>query len=276
MIQPLVSRPPYGNGKGSRMPKAVAELPQGAPADRGLALDSDIPGTRTFVKPVNDLREQDPKDESIYRVEGPDDLGKEQSRPDEIDHSRAEPSYNGLGEADNSKTKYPYRDGYPNTHNASATFVAQLWLLNKAPTRIWSGQKVVVATTRDDILSGLDAKFKQRSLMCSATLKRADIKNLRWVFSVDCGHGPKAVKLKAIRTGNIVQFGKLDLELSCSCPAWRWLGPEYHAKSESFMLGSPIGTASTPDIRDPERDNRVCKHVAAALSVTQNWQVPKK
>jgi hypothetical protein len=107
-------------------------------------------------------------------------------------------------------------------------------------------------------------------------LKRADIANLRWIFSVDCGNGPKVVKLSAIRKGNITKFSKLELELSCSCPAWRWLGPEFHAKGEDFLLGKPIGTASTPDIRDPERDNRVCKHVAAALSVARGWEIPKQ
>jgi hypothetical protein len=102
-----------------------------------------------------------------------------------------------------------------------------------------------------------------------------DLKNLRWIFSVDCGHGPKAVKIKAVPKGKNRKFSALDLELSCSCPAWQWLGPEYHAKREKFLLKPQSGTASTPDIRDPERDNRVCKHVAAALALTRHWEIPK-
>lgn len=256
-------------------PRAVAELPSGSPGGKGISLDPGIPGSSTFTKPVDDIREPDNKDESMYRVEGPDDLGKKQTVPDEIDHSDAHPSFNGLGKPDPvTKTKYPYRDGVPNAHNAA--FVAELWRLSSAPTRqIRPLDGIKVATTSDEILSGLDADFSHRAKSCTASLKRADIGNMRWIFAVDCGNGPKAVKIKASRPGNVSQFGKLDLELSCSCPAWQWLGPEYHAKSDSYMLAPQVGTASTPNIKDPERDNRVCKHVAAVLSFTKSWEVPK-
>lgn len=274
MKQPLVTRPPYGEGR-SRTPLAVAELPQGAPADRGLSLDEGL-GPKTFTKPLDDKVEHPKKDESIYRVDNPRDMAKDQGRLEiNEDNADASISYNGLGEDVSPKTKYPYRDGIPNAHNASARFVAALWELESAPTRILAAlTNVRVAATSDEILAGLDLKFQQRAKQCQATLKRADIKNLRWIFSVDCGNGPKAVKLSAIRKGNVVRFGKLDLELSCSCPAWRWLGPEYHAVQNQYQLSTPRGTASTPDIRDPERDNKVCKHVAAVLGVTRNWQIP--
>jgi hypothetical protein len=52
------------------------------------------------------------------------------------------------------------------------------------------------------------------------------------------------------------------------------LGPEHHAKSEGYLDGRPKGTASSPDIKDPERQNRVCKHVAAVLSFIRGWDVP--
>jgi hypothetical protein len=270
----LVSRPPYGEGK-SRTQIAVAELPSGGPAHKGLPLDSGIPGSSTFTKPVDDIRKPEPKDESIYRVEGPDDLGKDQTTPDSIDHSHASPSFNtGKPSEEGGKTKYPYRDEVPNAHNAS--FVAELWKLEGARTRIVeASDKVRVASTSDEILTGLDSEFARRAKKCSATLKRADLKNLRWIFSVNCGNGPRAVKIKALPKAQNRAFAKLDLELSCSCPAWQWLGPEYHAKGEAYQLGPLAGTASTPNIRDPERDNRVCKHVAAALHVTRSWEIPK-
>jgi hypothetical protein len=183
----------------------------------------------------------------------------------------------GYGDGATDKTKYPYRDGIPNAHNASAAFVTALYLLESAPSRLFSALgEVRVASTADQILSGLDPQTQQKASKCSAILKRADIKNLRWVFAVDCGNGVKAVKLKAMRPkGQVTTFGKLDLELTCSCPAWKWLGPEFHAKREKYLLDKPQGTASTPDVRDPERDNRVCKHVAAVLSLTRGWTIPK-
>ena len=274
MGSPLVSRPPYGEGT-SRTPVAVAELPTGTPGGKGISLDPGIPGTTTYVKPVDDVRTPDPKDESIYRVESPDDLTKDQTVPDGIDHSKAKPSFNGLGKPDpDNKTKYPYRDGIPNAHNAS--FVAEMWKLEGARVATIQGsEKVKVASNAEQILSGLDRKFQERADKCSAQVKRADIKNLRWIFSVDCGNGPKAVKIKALPKGRSKKFSNLDLELSCSCPAWQWLGPEFHAKTETYGLGKPVGTASTPNIRDPERDNRVCKHVACALAATRNWEIPR-
>jgi hypothetical protein len=158
----------------------------------------------------------------------------------------------------------------------------ELWKLEGAAVRTLTAstpfgvyELARTAATREQILTGLDAEFKERSQKCTASLKRADIPRLRWIFAVDCGNGPKAVKVRALPKGKSRAFAKLDLELSCSCKAWQWLGPEYHAKSESYQIGNPVGTASTPDIRDPERDNRVCKHVAAALSMTKNWALPE-
>jgi hypothetical protein len=196
-------------------------------------------------------------------------MPKDQSIPDQIDHSDANPSYFGLGKPTDN---LPYR-----RPSNIAFVVAAIWELKDAPVRlIRPTDGVRVAATAEEILKNLSHKFQQRAKKCQATLKRADIKNLRWLFSVDCGNGPKVVSIKARRSGNVTKFSKLDLELSCSCPAWRWQGPEYHAKEKSYQLGKPRGTASPPDIRDPERIHPVCKHVAAVLATTRSWTIPKK
>lgn len=281
-----MSRPPYGKGS-TATPQATAELPEGSPAGRGLPLSDDIPGHKTFVKPLDDNGTSDPAPEqSLYRIDGPRDQAKHQDNGDDtIDQSDASPAYMGLGDkdpSDYSKTHYPYRDGKPNTHNASdeeADFVAQLYILQKKadvflPYKERTASRV--AATAEQILSGLDPEFANKAKKVAVTLKRADIKNLRWVFSVK-GNGTYAVKMKATRPRkNRTKLSKMDLSLACSCPAWKWLGPEYHAKQEGFQLGKAQGTASTPDIRDPERDNRVCKHVAAVLEATRDWDIPVK
>lgn len=271
----LVLRPPYGEGK-KKSPKAVAELPSGGPTDKGLPLDPGIPGASTYAKPPEDIRNPQITDTSPRRIDGPDDMLKDRDRIEvREDSADSSTSYNGLGEPNPpNKTKYPYRDEIPNAHNAA--FIAELWKLEGSRVAIVHGSDHIrVASTVDEILTGLDPKFRARSKKCSAQVKRADLKNLRWIFSVDCGNGPKAVKVRALPKGKSRKFSALNLELSCSCPAWQWLGPEYHAKHENFMLKPQVGTASTPDVRDPERDNRVCKHVAAALALTQHWEIPK-
>ena len=277
MKQPLVTRPPYGEGQ-ARTPQAEAQLPEGGPAGRGVPLDPNIPGVKTFAKPPDDHPEHPKRDEPIYRVDDAYDLAKERGRVDTVEEwAEADTSYMGLGPSDTPKTPYPYRDGIPNIHNASAEFVVALWRLSRAPVRRFcASDRVRVASTSEAILSGLDAPTRERATGCSAALKRADIPRMRWIFAVDCGNGPKAVKIRAIRPrANITAFGRMDLELSCSCKAWQWLGPEYHAQGEGYLLGKPRGTATTPDIKDPERVHRVCKHVAAALTVTSGWTVPK-
>ncbi len=272
MSSPLISRPAYG----TRTPLAVAELPEGPPADKGISLPEGVSGYKTFAKPVDDKVDTPNKDESIYRVESPRDLTKDQGQRDEIDHSEAKPHYMGLGKPDENspKTKYPYRDGIPNAHNAQV--IANLWLLQQAPERRVSSVEGRTAAKMDDMLRGLNPKFLERSHGCSVTLKRADIPNLRWIFSVDCGKGPRMVRLKATRKGSATKLAKLDIYVACSCPAWRWQGPEYHADTKQYQDPNTAlqGTASTPDIRDPNRENKICKHVASVLELTYRWNVP--
>lgn len=276
MTSPLVSQPPYGT---ARSPRAESGLPQGPPAGKGVPLDDHIPGYKTYVKPVEETQDNKPKDESIYRVDSPRDMGKTKS-PQPVEWGGANTTFRGPGEDATTKTKYPYRDDKPNAHNASgiAPFVLAMWHLQGATDRQVDRGTVVVAATSEAVLQGLNPKFVERSKSCNVTLKRADIPNLRWMFAVDCGNGVRAVRVKATRKANVTQFSKMDISVACSCPAWRWQGPEFHAKGKGYQdPNTPLqGTASTPDIRDPERQNKVCKHVAAVLAFTKAWSVAKK
>ena len=263
-------------------PVAESGLPGTGPSQRGVGLDPSIPGTATYSKPSDeDAREPDIGDGSTYRVDDADSLLKDQKKPDEIDHSHAQPTYRRPGphvKDDGSITKYPYRDGIPNRHNAAIVEnVAQLWLLKCAHEISVSFENPVkVASKLSEIETGLNPSTRQRATTCVVAVKRADVPNLRWIFSVDCGNGPKMVRLKATRKGNVTAVAKMDLSLSCSCKAWRWLGSEYHAKGEGYLDGKPTGTASTPNVKDPDRVNRVCKHVAAVMSKVRTWSIPVK
>lgn len=281
MKQPLTTRPAYGD----QTPLATAQLPSGDPGGRGLSLDEDIPGTKTFVKPLDDHNTDDPApEESLYRIDGPKDLAKHQDNgTDHIDQSDASPAYMGLGDKDPddySKTKYPYRDGKPNSHNATTgdpKVVAALYVLaHKLPIVIPSQDWAKHASTGEQILSGLNPKILARAGKAKVEVKRVDAKNLRWIFNVTGNH-TYTVKLRAERPKkNTVKLTKMDLELSCTCPAWQWQGPEFHSTENQYQLGKLQGTATVPDIRDPERINKVCKHVAAVLAYTRGWEVPIK
>ncbi len=277
-----MTRPAYGQGQENDL-IAESGLPKGEPGGKGVGLDPEIPGDKVYNKPTDDIRQPDKAAPgSIYRIDGPDDLAKPQDdrEQDERHHEDFKPTFVGPGgrpPGDPTVTLYPYRDGLPHQHNAreQAEFVAGVYLVELAhELRIAPGKRILVATKPDEVITGLNPQFAQRAKTCGVTLKRADIGNLRWIFSVDCGNGPKVVRLKAFRAKNIVRLGKMDVDLSCSCPAWRWLGPEHHAQREEYLDGSPRGTASTPVIRDPTGINRVCKHVAAVLSFARAWEIP--
>ncbi len=263
-------------------PVAESGLPQGDPGGKGITLNKDIPGESTYNKPEGDVRDFDKGDDSDpWRRDSPDDQLKERNVVD-VNEDNAE-KHDGIGEMGKGKwdttvkTKYPYRDGLPHQHYASAHFVAGQYLVERAhDLRVSPGHRLLVGSKPDEVVQGLNPQFAQRAKSCGVTLKRVDAGNLRWLFSVNCGNGPKVVKLKAFRSSNVVRLGKMDIDVGCSCPAWQWLGPEHHAKREDYLDGSPRGTASTPVIRDPQGINRVCKHVAAVLSFVQGWEVPAK
>ena len=135
-----------------------------------------------------------------------------------------------------------------------------------------------IARTLGEVLSGLDVDIQKKSKTVKVHLRRADMNNLRWLFSVK-GNNTYVVRLKGKRPkANVTRMAKFDLDMACSCPAWRWQGPEYHAQQNKYQdPKTPLqGTASTPDIRDPERDNKVCKHMAAVLGFVQKWEIPAK
>ena len=269
-MQPLVSRPAYGLVSESK-------LPGGGPSGKGLPLDSGIPGTSTFAKPEEDIREQGKDDESIYRVDNADDMTKDRGRIDVREDNSGKHDgigYTAPGPDVTDKTKYPYRDHRQHSHNASVQVVLGMYLSACAHEATVDVQAPVrVAATLPEIERGLSKKVQQSATQCTSTLKRTDKKNLRWIFSVDCGNGPKIVRMKAVRKGNVSQITKMPVLFSCSCPAWQWLGPEHNAQQGKYLDGAPRGTASEPNIRDPQRQNRVCKHVASVLAFIRGWKL---
>jgi hypothetical protein len=294
---PEDEKQPAGKSPAGRTPVGEAKLPGDTEpaADKGLALDKGIPGTSTFNKPEDDIRDFDRSDQGTngpggdkntapQRRDSPDDQLKDRERVD-VNEDYAQPQ-DGIGEMGKgktdqtpmNKTPYPYRDDpkHPHYANAEAEHVAQLFLLRFAHevTLFPKPPGVRTAATIDQMTQGLEPAIQERGDKCSVGVKRVDAGNLRWIFAVNCGNGAKVVRLKAERVGNIVRLAKMQLRVSCSCPAWRWLGPEYHAKKDKYLDGRPAGTASTPDVKDPRREHQVCKHVAAVLSHIRKWEVP--
>ncbi len=119
------------------------------------------------------------------------------------------------------------------------------------------------------------------------TLANMDARAGYFQFSVPGDSWPNSkdfynVEIKFDKDGR-TDLGQLDVQVKCDCPFFVFNGPEYHAKQDAYLLGAPGGTASTPDIRDPERVYYACKHLVAVFSLMDkkfnlppSWFVPQK
>jgi hypothetical protein len=96
----------------------------------------------------------------------------------------------------------------------------------------------------------------------------------RWIYKV----GDYIVRIKIPRIANKLkvtlttrQLDKLrkikqrDIKVSCTCKFWKNNGPDYNANQQGYSERSFSNLAS-PDVRDPDRQFLICKHVFAALS----------
>lgn len=144
---------------------------------------------------------------------------------------------------------------------------------------LWKGEETYVkaasirvasrwldAASIADIDRQSDALSHSRATQVGAVkVVRSDPKNGLWTFSVVGSRGNKTytVKVKGVRKGRTLDVSKLDVRVSCSCPAFRWQGPEHWAKVEAYQQGKPQGTATFPIIRDPDHNHSACKHVLA-------------
>ena len=77
--------------------------------------------------------------------------------------------------------------------------------------------------------------------------------------------------LRGLKRGNLKDLNRADIQVSCTCPFFRRGGPEYNAKAGNYQYQGPAGTASDPVVRDPNRINKVCKHVIAVFGILDKF-----
>ena len=124
-----------------------------------------------------------------------------------------------------------------------------------------------------EIMSNCGPEIVDRSKVIKYKRKRRSPSGMStWVAqSVD---SPKEyiIKVKPIRKGNVKAWSKMPVQVSCTCPYFRWQGPEHWAKTNRYLYGKPVGTASKPVIKDPKGKHWACKHVYAVLRLAQKWR----
>ena len=115
-----------------------------------------------------------------------------------------------------------------------------------------------------ELISMTGNKVTSRAGSRPSTLSRVDRTNNVWNFRVTGGKKDYTVKIK-ISGKPKKTLGDSDVLISCDCPAFRWQGSEYWAKTGDYLYLKPVGTASEPQVRDPNANNMLCKHCVSAL-----------
>ena len=76
----------------------------------------------------------------------------------------------------------------------------------------------------------------------------------------------------------IIQFEKdpkvrvitaTDVNVTCSCPFWKYWGADYNAQRKDYLYGDPESSGSFPSKRDPGLKNLICKHVYAVGALVE-------
>ncbi len=206
--------------------------------------EADMFGTSTFVNHDNGIDPPSSDPGSIFDR----DNYQNQTHHQEYDfdwnlQSPTDFTYMSDGDMDDI-TEYPYRTQESPVRHSS-----------------FSGKRHVFvyrySMKPKDLESRTPEKIKARSNDVFIRLVSFDPKTSVYTFSARSSKDSYDVRASISDDDNI--------SLSCSCPYWRYNGPEYHAKTNDFLLGDPHGTATTPDKKDPNKELFLCKHAYAVM-----------
>jgi hypothetical protein len=120
-----------------------------------------------------------------------------------------------------------------------------------------------VALTPEYLLTKAVEPAKDNAKSISIKVLSHDPETNVFSFTATGGKDAHTVNLSMIDDNNIV--------LNCDCKYWQYNGPEYHAKRNKYLLGAPMGTAETPNVRDPDKKIWLCKHTYAALKRFESY-----
>lgn len=214
----------------------------------GSTSDGDLFGAKTFV--YDDLTPTvSPSDPgSIFDVDSADERTHTQDLVDNQDENlqpAAETSYMSDVDLTDSYIRYPYRtDERPLRHSSEISIIVPM--------------NVHIAIKPHELETRTPESIKDNASTCDVTLVSYDKRSRIFTFTASCGGSNHSVKAKLNDLNHIA--------LNCSCPFWRWNGPEYNARQNDYLLGQPSGKASPPNVRDPEREFHLCKHAYAVVA----------
>lgn len=164
---------------------------------------------------------------------------------------------------------------------------------------IWvNGPTRRIALTVEQIGGRTDTGDRQRGRRCQVSVRRSDPQNGRWLFDVvtpgpERRGGPYRVRARIsphTRNPASNRLADKDLEVSCSCPAWRFNGPDYWSRVRRYLWqptdnipnlfpdwpkpGRGYSDGSFPRVRDPQGRRGACKHASAVLRIMRDFWAP--
>lgn len=127
------------------------------------------------------------------------------------------------------------------------------------------------AVTINYLLQSVPSEIKQRSNSVAANFVK-QIKD-RWIYKVN----DYIVRIKIIRIplidrktltkkalSRMLRVKNRDIFISCTCNFWKYNGPDYNANEQGY--GERVfSNLSSPDEKDPQKQNLLCKHAYKAL-----------
>jgi len=156
--------------------------------------------------------------------------------------------------------------------------------------------KIKINAVKAEVLvTAVDHDTDYRSGNCSSVLTKFDNVNGTMDFATHCAtsgytwtqraHFPdwatvldpqELKKLTTLREARekFPEIKDMDVEVSCNCPAFVLWGPAYN--NDSISTGektlprhdnAPIPETRPPDIRDPNREKQLCKHLVSVLKL---------
>ena len=120
----------------------------------------------------------------------------------------------------------------------------------------------------DNLINEVEMKYIIKETPSIVKARSADIINVKTISDLWHNNGSRTIEFEVTGTkGNLYKTvfhfenGKDvdgDVKVYCSCPMMKWWGPSWNSKIEGFRLWQ-MAKDVPPDIRDPQRIQKVCK-----------------
>jgi hypothetical protein len=146
-----------------------------------------------------------------------------------------------------------------------------------------------IAMTAAELLKRTNRKSIEYTSGCSAVSKKNEPAKGRWTFSVKChepwSKGPYDVRFKLkndklknnklktkIKINNILDK---EIQVSCNCDAWKYNGSDFNAIHNDYSERQ-YSNGAAPNKKDRQRNNLICKHIAACVPLFKSFIIPKE